>query len=246
MEKDKLFEYISHPEKLDAASLENLLEVVREFPYFQTARMLLAKNLKNIGHYRYDSELKLTATYAGNRTILYWLINDLGNLNQHLKHSQISNKELIEDFEQGDLDYVNGETQKLTYDLPIFHTGYQIDIGEKKDFNLKDLIHDINESAKQSKKEGKKKAEEQLLDNFIVADPGRIEPAEPVVDDTDHSVADTKAAEGFLSEKLAAIYAKQGHLKKAIAIYNKLADQIPERQEEFLAMIRELEERETD
>jgi len=241
MEKDKLFEYISHPEKLDAASLENLFEVVREYPYFQTARMLLVKNLKNIGHYRYDSELKLTATYVGDRTILYWLINDLSKLNLHLNTSI---KTKIEEFgflNREEPGFRNDETQHISYELPFFHSEYQIDIGQKKDFNLKDLLNDINENAKQSKNEEKKKEADRILDDFIVANPGKIEPGEHLSQEIDHSIEEIRESEGFLSEKLADIYAKQGHLRKAAGMYQKLADQIPERKEEFFNKIKELE-----
>ncbi len=48
--------------------LEDLLE---EYPYFQAARAIHLKGLKNLNSYKYNSTLKITAAYTADRDILF-------------------------------------------------------------------------------------------------------------------------------------------------------------------------------
>lgn len=69
--KEKIIQYIKHPEMLDETTLLPLKELIDDFPYFQTARILYLKNLHNINSYKFDTELKKHAIYIGNRKQLY-------------------------------------------------------------------------------------------------------------------------------------------------------------------------------
>jgi hypothetical protein len=66
--------YMSDPERLDDRSIDGLWQLVKEFPYFQTARLLLAKNLNMAGHEAYPLSLRLAAAYAGDRSLLKQLL----------------------------------------------------------------------------------------------------------------------------------------------------------------------------
>ena len=56
-------------------NLSSLQEMTREYPYFQTAHLLLAKAYHDQEHVRYDRQLKLAAAYAGDRKTLFELIH---------------------------------------------------------------------------------------------------------------------------------------------------------------------------
>ena len=45
--------------------------VINEYPYFQSARALYLKGLKNKGSFKYNQELKTTAAYTTDRSILF-------------------------------------------------------------------------------------------------------------------------------------------------------------------------------
>jgi hypothetical protein len=66
--------YLKDPSLLDSHSVDELWLLVKEYPYFQVARMLLARNLHNIGHEAYPLSLRLAAAYAGDRSKLKILI----------------------------------------------------------------------------------------------------------------------------------------------------------------------------
>lgn len=56
-------------------NISSLQEMTREYPYFQTAHVLLAKAYHDQEHVRYDRQLKLAAAYSGDRRILFELIH---------------------------------------------------------------------------------------------------------------------------------------------------------------------------
>lgn len=74
MEKLNLKKYINHPDVLNKDSLTDLFELSKEFPYFQTAWILLAKNLHALDDHRFDEIIKKAATYAHDRSRLQQII----------------------------------------------------------------------------------------------------------------------------------------------------------------------------
>ncbi len=75
MNRDKFINYLDSPETLDADNLEELRGVLHEYPYFQTAHLLLVKVLNNLQDMRFNNQLKFSAAHIGNRDILFNLIN---------------------------------------------------------------------------------------------------------------------------------------------------------------------------
>ncbi len=66
---------LQHPDKVvDPVQTRQLEEVVKEFPYFQAARALQLKGLKNLNSFRYNNALKVTAAYTADRDVLFDLI----------------------------------------------------------------------------------------------------------------------------------------------------------------------------
>ena len=74
MQRVNFDRYMANPGRLDDRSIEELWQLVKEYPYFQTARLLLAKNLNKAGHEAYPPALRLTAAYAGDRSLLKRLL----------------------------------------------------------------------------------------------------------------------------------------------------------------------------
>jgi hypothetical protein len=74
--------YLKNPSLLDSQTVDELWSLVKEYPYFQVARMLLARNLYNTGHEAYPIALRLAAAYAGDRSKLKILIEGNPVINQ--------------------------------------------------------------------------------------------------------------------------------------------------------------------
>lgn len=74
MNRSQFISFIEYPEKLSEKDSILLSDVIKNFPFFQTAHLLYAKSLHNSQSIHYNHHLKTTAAYAGDRKILHRLI----------------------------------------------------------------------------------------------------------------------------------------------------------------------------
>ncbi len=75
MKRENLIGYMADPALLDGSTLTEVEELVETFPYFQTARMLLARNHHNLDSLKFHDMLRSASAFAGDRTVLYHLIH---------------------------------------------------------------------------------------------------------------------------------------------------------------------------
>ncbi len=75
MQPEQFNKLIQSPFQADERMSVQLHEVLQQFPYFQTARILYLKALHQQKSLHYESQLRITAAYAGNRKMLYHFIN---------------------------------------------------------------------------------------------------------------------------------------------------------------------------
>lgn len=62
---------LSHPEELNAVHTANIDDIITHYPYFQAARALYLKGLKTKESFNYNQELRITAAYTTDRSILF-------------------------------------------------------------------------------------------------------------------------------------------------------------------------------
>ena len=62
---------VKSPQKITSKDTEAIHTIISEYPYFQTARAVYLKGLKNNESYRYNSELKVTAAHTTDRAVLF-------------------------------------------------------------------------------------------------------------------------------------------------------------------------------
>lgn len=88
-----VFTYLlEHPEHITAAQTVDMEEVVEQFPFFQPARVLYLKGLKNQESYKYNKELKRAAAQTQDRSILFEFITS-SVFNQNAISKQIKQQE---------------------------------------------------------------------------------------------------------------------------------------------------------
>ena len=80
MQNDELLTYIHSPEKLNRDTLDKILQVIGEYPYFQTARLLALKNRFLLGDEAWQAEIETAATFVTDRRVLYDLIYPLSEV----------------------------------------------------------------------------------------------------------------------------------------------------------------------
>jgi len=62
---------LKNPQKITSEEQGNLAKILEKYPYFQSARALQLKGLKNDTSFLYNDALKLTAAYTTDRNILF-------------------------------------------------------------------------------------------------------------------------------------------------------------------------------
>jgi len=227
MNRDQFISYLTHPENLNTGTLEELNTLVSDFPYFQSARILLAMNLFKEQNIRYDSELKTTAIYAGNRKILKQHIDRISRL-------IAEKKEKVNLAEEPDI--------IITETKPIVETPSEADTITQLKKIIEQRIREIEEEKKlqgeeKKKKPLSKKSKLSLIDEFIQNEPSISRPKEKFYDPVDKAKESIVEQEDIVSETLAGIYSDQGYLEKAINMYNKLILKVPEKSSYFAALI---------
>lgn len=56
---------------LSPSQTRELEDIIEEYPYFQAARALHLKGLKNLDSYKYNNALKVTAAHTADRDVLF-------------------------------------------------------------------------------------------------------------------------------------------------------------------------------
>jgi hypothetical protein len=75
MTREQFLEIVRRPEMAASIAVEELQDLVDQFPYCQPLRMLKLRNLKDNDSIQYSQQLKITAAYAPDRKRLYHLIH---------------------------------------------------------------------------------------------------------------------------------------------------------------------------
>jgi hypothetical protein len=73
MNKAQFISYMENPDTLSGNDGMMLSQLVKDFPFFQTAHLLYAKSLHNQNSIHYNNQLKVTAAYATDRKVLHRL-----------------------------------------------------------------------------------------------------------------------------------------------------------------------------
>lgn len=104
MNKQEFTYLLQHPQQITAEQTNAITTLISEYPYFQPARALYLKGLKNKDSFKYNQELKITAAYTTDRSILFdYITSEVFNQNeisQQIKRNSDHLKEIfVHDFD---------------------------------------------------------------------------------------------------------------------------------------------------
>lgn len=71
MTTQEFSDILKNPDQITLSQVYELENIVHQFPYFQAARAAHLRVLYTQGSYRYNKALKITASYIGDRTLLF-------------------------------------------------------------------------------------------------------------------------------------------------------------------------------
>ncbi len=256
MNKELFQQYINHTAVFDANSLKNLDSLVEEYPYFQAAWLLYAKNLHDVDDVRFGTRIKKAALHIPDRVMLYRLLHqskETENTDAPLNMATESKAGGIEETQPFFTASSENDTKPPTEILESDSIHLQHTTASLLDFafdriavagNTNDEIIVIGDSqTKEIADENPLRQKNMsLLDKFIADKPKIIPKDTEVAISKEIPEYAKEDHDDLISETLAQIYVKQGHFEKALHTYEKLSLKYPEKSIYFAAQIKKIKE----
>lgn len=251
---------LNKPETINEKQTIALENVVLQFPYFQAARALHLKGLYNQESFRYNYELKKTAAYTTDRTILFeFITSDNFTAIQQEKIDEIQKSLLdieVHHMEEviilPEIETTASLDETLTVESSKETSEEKLKIGKPLLFTLTErhsfqewlqltkispIVRENEEKSIQNDSEKQKKLE--IIDKFIEANPKIA----PVKENTKTPANISKSIEEpthLMTETLAKVYLEQKKYTKAIQAYEILILKYPEKSSFFADRINEI------
>ena len=222
---------------MGAEAVAKLPELIEQYPYCATYRLLYLVALANVHSTRLEQELKQHAVALPERLKLFQLVNkgeyEWVSLMQQLEDAR-KNKPESNDFEL----------------IDKFLSTMRDSQGNEITYNVEDIVSsnpiiDSEFEEEESSLIDIDPTQDELIDNFLLAESQGtlfVPKAEPQIEEEDDtSVIDRIADRAFLTESLAKVYVKQHKYEQALAIFLELNLKYPKKNCYFADQIRYLE-----
>lgn len=239
MDIKKLTRLFENPEIIDTQDVNTLKEIVKEFPYFTAAQVLLVIGMTRVSHNDSTIQLRKAAAMAPDRNVLRKLCTQLPDeyvttsKDVDNQHDIIPEKTiLIPEIDLG------GTSEDLNREVALLEE-------KKKTLDelmaiIEDKISELEKAKKEPKKEEKKLSKAEIIDKFIAENPSISRPKQEFFNPISAAQESVIDQENIVSETLATIYENQGYFEKAISIYEKLKLKYPEKSIIFAGRINAL------
>ncbi|MCB0806651.1 MAG: hypothetical protein KDC05_12700 [Bacteroidales bacterium] len=261
MNRQTFISLIREPGNLDQTTGHQLENLVKEYPYCQSADLLYTLSLYKENNHRFNNRLKYTAALAPDRLLLKSRLNKIRTLSQHSEQKAQSAKPQIEGKIVESKPGLAGLVEQLKQTVEAKMIDQTRSASEKDalpeilkklgnlvtpDESYPEIIPDIKDYNFSHLDETKpappdRKSKDALIDKFIREEPRISPPAKSgFFNPDDHAKSSLEDRDDLVSETLAKIYLKQGNIRKAIRIYNKLSLLYPEKSSFFAAQIEKI------
>ncbi|QVY64962.1 tetratricopeptide repeat protein [Polaribacter sp. Q13] len=250
MKPATFIDLIKNKTQVQEVETAELKTVVEEYPYFQAARVLYLKGLKNQDSFKYNNELKVTAAYTTDRTLLFNYIttNDFNNKKPDI-HQQIFEKISEEKTVKIPSEIIETPIEKpIETTEKVIEVKKALEIGKPISFSATE-DHSFGEWLQLSAKKPiirktkiiveKTTEKEDLINTFIENNP-KIKPlskdkmvAVPVAKNSQDSL--------LMTETLAKVYLEQKKYDNAIQAYRILSLKYPEKSGFFADQIKRIQ-----
>ncbi|NOR27240.1 MAG: hypothetical protein GQ540_01795 [Lutibacter sp.] len=233
---------LQNPENISTLNIQQLEEIISEFPYFQSARAILLNGLQKTNSYKYNSTLKKTAAYTIDRKVLFdfitspIFIDDKKSEIEVLENIKINEAETVKELHKKIVDSIPPKTSapKIFKDEKgtLENAKEILEIGKPITFNSVEP-HSFNEwmqliSKKPIVREEKTNGNFSIIDKFIEANP-KIKPVDKNIVTRDISPESSKENDSLMTETLAKVYLEQKKYDNAIKAYRILCLKYPEK-----------------
>jgi hypothetical protein len=269
MNKQQFINYIKSPQDLNAETALTLENLVKEYPYCQTAESLYTLNLFKEDNFKYNNQLRIASAHVPDRKRLkqhlFSIKSDDNYPSGNIQYKEVNQTEvrlpkpkadekvqLVDllsslksevDFIVKDPKHQKKFTHKNTMGELINKLEKIIKENNIKVPELKPDVKDYNfrHLEQSSAKRSKLQNNRDLIDKFISNEPKIRKPSKSEFFNPDGFAQHSlEDKEDVVSETLAKIYEQQGNMTKAIHIYKKLCLVYPGKSSFFAAQIEKI------
>jgi len=234
---------LHQPSALNKDQVGHVSNIIEEFPYFQSARAIYLKGLKDLGSFKYNQELKTTAAYTTDRTVLFdfitsdvFLQNDIStHIKQNFDQIKTIKVEEFQDISTPTASVVETSESKLELGKPLqfdknetFSFSEWLSITQKKPIDRSELS--------ETEEESNRDKNFALIDAFISNKP-KLKPLDKHAKLINIAEESAFESEDLMTETLARIYVEQKNYDKAIQSYRILSLKYPEKSSLFADQI---------
>ena len=227
MNTNSFTDILKNPKKITSENTDAIKTIVDEYPFFQAARAVYLKGLKNNESFKYNSELKTTAAYTVDRAVLF---------------DFITSSEFVEEITLEPKEVHQQITEKIISEKPV-EIKEELEIGKPLSFSKKET-HSFNEwlqlgSQKKIIRTDKKEIDKtSIIDNFIKQNPKISKVSK--TEDKKEVLINEKQDSYLMTETLAKVYLEQNKYENAIKAYEILSLKYPEKSGFFADQIKRI------
>ena len=207
--------WLNEPFKINSDDAIIIKELIDNYPFCTTSRLLYLKSLQNTNNINYNYNLKKTAAYSPDRKrLFYFLTQNKVNLNKRvLNTTDTINTKLITK---------KNIIKRLSIGQPL-----EFQKEEKYSFNEWLKLSQVKPINRVKETENQLQKKVSLIEDFIANRNRKIKK------EADFSDAKSSNSIKFhfdiVTETLAKVYLEQGHYEKAKAAYHQLALKYPKK-----------------
>jgi len=267
MNSKQLIGYMTRPETLQGEAVQEVEQLVKEYPYFSIGQTLLAIAYQNTSNEASEKQLRLAATCMPNRNKLrlFTLIARHRIESEQTTHTlpdefaptdKVTSTQKAKEDEASDNSNIIREKVFIIPEINLSGSREELSaemaLLEEKRKSLDELkaiiANRLRElEAEKQRKEKDKPATKQmsrteLIEKFIHENPSISRPKAEFYNPISVAQNSITDQENIVSETLAQIYEKQGYTEKAISIYEKLNLKYPEKSRYFAAQIERIKQ----
>ena len=261
MQVNNFISYLDSSEKISSISEQELMPIIKEFPYCQTGHLMYAINLNSNNSILFEAQLKKTASICPDRTKLFEFIHqksvaeitvsEFMSVPEEEQKTVLVDEKFIPTEGKDELDLLEREylSQAINSSI-LIESDEKVEL-EEKEIQLFDeaaphtfstWLKHYNGDDVDGEVAGKKEKNQDIINKFIQEDP-RIEPKKTEFYSPVNMARLSVTDSGLVSETLAIIHVDQGNFQEAISTYEKLMLKNPKKSSYFAGQIKILKQK---
>ena len=239
MDKKSYIHVLEKPETISSEIISELKNITQQYPYFQSARALYLKTLKNQDSFKYNNELKITAAHTTDRTVLFDFITS-----KYFKETVIKKEEKIRLKEillpKKKTKEIASIKEKLSIGKPLsFTKDESFSFNQWMQLSSKKTIPRNSIPANKDVIPAKNSVTKTIIDRFIETSPKISRPSK--TNPSEVKIIESKQNSQLATETLAKVYLEQKKYESAIQAYRILSLKYPEKSGFFADQIKRIQ-----